>query len=1037
MGRSQSRQIVLLFLLPALLAVLLLALFLRYELEAWAIEHWSTTQYEFASLLGEQISEDFNEAANLLRYTADLAAFSRPLDKSKIDRSLNGVPPGVDQAKRHILDRLSERGDFSVLFLLTPEGDHYMSHPYSVQRVLKRYNLSGRAYFQEARRSKTLVISDAFVGADGVPAVALDLPILNAQGEIIAHLGGVRYLHRLDDMISAEKIAPFDTAVLLDRGGDRIAIGGVPVDAFSDNAIVPLNGTISQGITIGQLQDGNEVAWLSFRMKLQAGWTLQLMRRMDRLREELSPQLRKTIALGIGIIILTSVAGAWMALVFSRRWRQADAALKKANETLEQRVEQRTAELAYSEMRHRTLFESTADAILLLRDGKIIDCNSSAPRMFGVVEKDALLHRDVSELSAPTQTRGEDSAGLAEARMHEAYAQGSCRFKWTLHRLGSGGPFPAEILLSRMVVDDETLLQATLQDISEREAAEERIRTLSQAVEQSPVSVVITDTEGNIEYVNQAFERITGYDERDVLGKNPRILKSGNTQRKAYQEMWDTVWSGKAWQGEFQNKRKNGELFWEQVNIAPVFDEAGKVRHFLGVKQDITLNKMQEERILHQALYDSQTELPNRFLSMDRLQQLISDAKREHDQVAVLFIDLDDFKKVNDTLGHESGDRLLKQAGRRLANVMRERDTVGRLGGDEFIVLLGGLKRAEDASFVAEKILNCFRSPFKIADRELVVTASVGISIYPDNGLVPAELLRNADTAMYASKGQGGNTCHFFTEKMNAGITRRLAIDEQLRGALLNSEFEVLFQPLVDVRSRDMIGAEALLRWHNPTLGNIPPDEFIPVAEQTGLIIPIGEYVLARAIELAAKWGADYGRAITIAVNLSPRQFRDKNLVSFVGETLREIGLSGRNLELEVTEGVLMGDQLDIRHALEALRALDIGIAMDDFGTGYSSLSYLRRYPFDTLKVDRSFINDINVDEADRQLVSAAVAMAHSLGLKVVAEGVETEEQLAYLTTQGCDIAQGYLFSKPVSAEAIGHMLEESGRGGRQPNAAR
>lgn len=1027
MGITQSRQIIILFLLPALLAVALLALFLRNELEGWAIERWSKNQYEFANLLGEQISDDLYEAANLLRYTAALPEFTQSLDQNKIDRSLNGIPPGVDENKRRILNQLSERGNFSVLFLLTPEGDHYLSHPYTVQRALQKYNLSSRSYFKEAQRSKSLVISNSFIGADGIPAVALNLPILDAQGKIIAHLGGVRYLHHLDAMISPEKIAPFDKALLLDSEGNRIAASSASFDTFAANPFTHLNSAMPAGTSIRQLRDRNNLIWLSFQLQLDTGWSLQLMRRMDHLQDEISPQLQKTISLGIGIIILTSIIGAWMALRFSRRWREADTALKQANETLELRVKQRTEALAYSEMRHRTLFESTADAVLLLRRGKIIDCNNSALRMFGASSKDMLLQQVVGEFSTPNQTCGGYSAELAKQRMQQAYDEGSCRFEWMHKRLDNGKVFPAEVLLSRMVVDNEPLLQATVQDISERKSAEERIRTLSQAIEQSPVSVVITDTKGNIEYVNQAFERITGYAEKDVLGQNSRLLKSGNTPPRRYQELWKAILAGKAWQGEFQNKRKNGEIFWEQAHIAPVTDVDGTTRHFLAVKQDVTLHKMQEEHILHQALYDNLTELPNRFLSLDRLDQLISDAKRDDSQIAVLFIDLDDFKKVNDTLGHETGDHLLQHAANRLNYSVREQDTVGRLGGDEFIVLLGGLKKPEDALPVAEKILNCFRDPLQIANRELVVTASIGISIYPDNGISPAELLRNADTAMYASKGQGGNTCHFFTEEMNMGVSRRLALEEQLHSALGNNEFEVVYQPLVDIHSRSIIGAEALLRWHNPTLGNIPPDEFIPVAEQTGLIIPIGQYVLSQALEMTAKWSNQRGWPFKIAVNLSPRQFRDKNLASFIQEKLHETGVSGRNLELEITEGVLMGDHGYINTALDTLCRMEIGIAMDDFGTGYSSLSYLRSYPFDTLKIDRSFINDINVDAADRELVSAAIAMAHGLGLKVVAEGVETEKQMEYLATQYCDIAQGYLFSKPVKAGEISQMLREGG----------
>ena len=1030
MGIKQSRQIVFIFLVPALLTVMLLAWFLRSELEHWAIKNWSADHHEFAQLLGDQLSNDVTEAANLLKFSAKLPAFSDPLDTTLIDRALNGIPLGEDQEKRDILDELSRRGDFSVLFLLTPEGDHYLSHPYEVQRSLQKYNLADRTYFQSATQSKALVISDSFIGADSIPAVAIDVPILGKDGEIIAHLGGVRYLRQISERLDEAHIAPFDRAILIDRKGIRIADSHPDAADPRTHSPLPQTPVIKHAendhqVIISQINDTNGLVWLSFRRQLNTGWELQLLRRMDRLQSEISPQVKKTIWLGIGIVILTSIIGALVALGFSRRWQKTDAALKQANETLEQRVRERTQDLEHSEMRHRTLFESTADAVLLVLNHQLIDCNGAAMHMFGARSKLDLISRSISDLSAEHQngSAGAKLISLIELKMTQAHSEGSLRFEWRHKRLDNNETFHTEVLLSRLVLNGEPMLQATIRDISARIRNEERIRTLSQAIEQSPVSVVITDTEGNIEYVNQAFEEITGYKEAEVLGENSRMLKSGNTPPRRYSELWKAIQSGQAWQGEFQNKRKNGDIFWEQAHIAPVIDTDGITKHYLGVKQDVTVHKLQEERILHQALFDSLTDLPNRFLALDRLDQMISDAKRENHLIAVMFLDLDDFKKVNDTLGHETGDILLQHAAKRLNYVVREQDTVGRLGGDEFIVLLGGLKQPEDALPVAEKLLHCFQDPFKLQHRELVVTASMGIAIYPNNGESPAELLRNSDTAMYASKAQGCNTCHFFTKEMNMGVTRRLALEEQLHGALGNSEFEVLYQPLVDIHSRSIIGAEALLRWHNPTLGEISPDEFIPVAEQTGLIIPIGEYVLAQALEKTAQWVHQRQWPFKIAVNLSPRQFRDERLVTFIEQQLQANGVPGSHLELEITEGVLMGDHGYINSALETLCRMDIGIAMDDFGTGYSSLSYLRSYPFDTLKIDRSFINDINVDPADRELVNAAIAMAHGLGLKVVAEGVETEEQLESLATQYCDVAQGYLFSKPVPPEAISRML--------------
>ena len=509
---------------------------------------------------------------------------------------------------------------------------------------------------------------------------------------------------------------------------------------------------------------------------------------------------------------------------------------------------------------------------------------------------------------------------------------------------------------------------------------------------------------------------------KDVIGKNPRILQSGATPPARYREMWQAISAGKSWRGEFQNKKQNGEIFWELAHIAPVFSESGEILNYLAVKEDITQSKKQEQRILHQAHYDALTDLPNRFLSLDRLSQLINEARREKDKIAVLFVDLDDFKKINDSLGHDVGDKLLVKAANRLRDSLRMGDTVGRLGGDEFLILLGNLHEAADARPIIAGLLEGFREPFTIDNQELIVTASIGVAIFPNDGDSPMELLRNADSAMYHSKEQGRNTYAFFTDAMNQEVSRQLALEQQLHGALNRGEFRIQYQPLVDVADKSIIGVEALLRWNNPALGEISPDEFIPVAERTGLIVNIGRYVIEEAFSQLRKWQERQGN-FKLAINLSPRQFRDPDLVQFIQRTMQQEVIHANALELEITEGVLMSGHAYIDDTLKALSKMDVGIAMDDFGTGYSSLSYLRRYPFNILKIDRSFISDITTDPADRELISATIAMAHNLGLRVVAEGVETAEQFEYLHGLNCDLAQGYLFSPPVPASEIILML--------------
>lgn len=572
--------------------------------------------------------------------------------------------------------------------------------------------------------------------------------------------------------------------------------------------------------------------------------------------------------------------------------------------------------------------------------------------------------------------------------------------------------------------DDYNSIPVSLLDITDLKQAEERVNTLSQAVEQSPVSVLITDPRGGIEYVNSTFEKVTGYTAAEVNGQNPNILRASDSNSDEYKDLWRTITTGGSWKGEFQNKKKNGDLFWESAHIAPVVDENGTIRHYLAVKEDITHQKEQEKRILYQAHYDNLTDLPNRFLSLDRLSQLIKEAERDNHKVAVIFLDLDDFKKVNDTIGHDAGDQLLIQAAQSLKEAVREGDTIGRLGGDEFIMLLGGLGDVIDASAAAENLLDIFRKPFKVDGRDLILGASIGISIYPDDGKTTMELLRCADTAMYCSKGQGRNTYNYFTESMNKDVSRRLMLEEKLYGALERGEFSLRYQPIVDIKENIAVGCEALLVWNNPEIGNVSPVEFIPITEQSGLIVSIGKYVLTEALCMTAYWQQTCMPEFMISVNFSPRQFRDPSLVEDVGLILQNSGVISGSLELEITEGVLLSGISNNDATLNAFNEMGIKIAMDDFGTGYSSLNYLRRYPFDALKIDREFVSDMTYDMGDRELVNAAIVMAHSFDLKVVAEGVETEQQLADLEELGCDYAQGYLLGRPMLADELTALLK-------------
>ncbi|MCW8932139.1 MAG: EAL domain-containing protein, partial [Gammaproteobacteria bacterium] len=674
--------------------------------------------------------------------------------------------------------------------------------------------------------------------------------------------------------------------------------------------------------------------------------------------------------------------------------------------------------LLQSEQDFKELFSGNKCVELIIdpNDGSIIEANRAAEKFYGY-NRDQLLSLKISDINILSDEQ-------IHLEMEYANQQKNDHFIFK-HQLANGDIKDVEVYSGPIHWNKKKALYSIVHDISSRKQAEEKVRTLIQAIEQSPVSVMITNPQGKIEYVNGTFEHITGYSMAEVRGQNPRILKSGNTSSSIYRELWESLTKGESWQGDFQNKKKNGDLFWEHAQIAPVLSPSGMVEHYVGVKEDITQHKIQEEKIIHQAHFDSLTDLPNRFLCLDRLSQLINEAKRNSEHVAVLFMDLDDFKKVNDSLGHETGDKLLIEASARLLHEIRSGDTVGRLGGDEFLLLLGGIKTPDHAQIVASNILDSFRAAFQINDRDLILTASIGIALYPEDGINTSELLRNADTAMYHAKDRGRNTYSFFTEEMNREITRRLTLEEQMLGALEREEFSVVYQPQMEVSTGKLMGAEALMRWTNPLLGNVSPAEFIPVAEKSGLIIKLGQYILEQALQQVTDW-QQHSTDFRIAINLSPRQFRDPGLVDNIRQLLEQTGVDACHLDLEITEGVLMSGHDYINKSLGDLSSMGINISMDDFGTGYSSLSYLRSYPFNILKIDQSFIRDISVDPADRALINATIAMSHGLNLKVVAEGVETQEQLDYLKQLNCDYAQGYLFSKPITADNFIRLLKNT-----------
>lgn len=552
------------------------------------------------------------------------------------------------------------------------------------------------------------------------------------------------------------------------------------------------------------------------------------------------------------------------------------------------------------------------------------------------------------------------------------------------------------------------------------------LRKLSQAIEQSPVSVMITNLQGEIEYVNPEFCRRTGYSSDEVIGRNPRFLKSGQTPEVQFRNMWNAISSGQSWTGELCNKKKNGDLFWENVTISPVKNNNGESTHYLAIKEDISMRKDYEDRLLYQASYDTLTDLPNRSLAYDRIQQAIATAVREHKHLALLYLDFDHFKNINDTLGHGAGDAFLVKMAQRLRACIRDVDTVARLGGDEFLIMLTEVGDETHADAIdyrryikskAEAILKAISEPFAIENMEFSVTASIGVAVFPEDGEDPYRLLKNADTAMYRAKRKGREQVEIFTPEMSDTLVKRVELDNKLRHALEDGELYLEYQPLMDTRRRELVGAEALLRWHDDELGKVSPDVFVPLAEESGLIVEIGQWVLRQACADVKKWNATGNGDMFVAINLSSRQFRDKDIAEQIAGALSQHDLQGRHVELEITERLLMKDVPEVIATLNRFKEMDIRLSIDDFGTGYSSLSYLKRFPFDVLKIDKTFVQDIGVDPDDESLCEAIIAMAHSLGLSVIAEGVETQQQFDFLSLRGTERIQGYIVGVPMSSD--------------------
>ncbi len=680
-------------------------------------------------------------------------------------------------------------------------------------------------------------------------------------------------------------------------------------------------------------------------------------------------------------------------------------------------LEQANKRLRESEMRFRLVVDQVADALYVHdQDGRLLEVNQRACDALGY-PRDTLSGMNILDL--------EEDLKLENARaMWQSLRPGEQRTLVGRHRRKDGSTFPVETRVSCFDLQGQRLIVALARDIGQRLRAEEKLRQAAVVFHNAQEGIMITDEHARIQAVNQAFCDMTGYTEAEVLGQTPAKFKSGRHDPAFYQEMWQALTETGRWQGEVWDRRRTGESYPKWLSISAVAGADGKPGRYVALFADISRIKESEARLEHLAHFDPLTDLPNRLFFNSRLEHAIEQARRGRQRIALLFLDLDRFKTVNDSLGHPAGDQLLIAVAERIGHRLRAGDTLARLGGDEFVILLEQISDAAVAAVVAQDILKTFAEPVCVGGgHEVFIGCSIGISLFPDDADDGTRLVSSADAALYRAKEEGRNTYRFYTAALTAAANEHLALETKLRRGLECHEFLLHYQPLIDGLSGRVVGVEALMRLDVPGEAPLLPGRFIPIAEETGLIVPLGEWALRTACAQARAWMDAGMPPLTMAVNLSGRQFQSADVVAMVRGVLTDTGLPAHHLELELTESVIMKQAEQAPSTLTELKALGLHLAIDNFGTGYSSLAYLKRFPIDKLKIDRSFVDGLADDPNDREIAATIIAIARGLNLWVLAEGVETEEQLAFLRRHGCDQYQGDLFGKPGPADEVGRLL--------------
>ena len=730
----------------------------------------------------------------------------------------------------------------------------------------------------------------------------------------------------------------------------------------------------------------------------------------------------------VPVVVLTGTADEALALAALRQGAQDYLVKGQGDGELVRRAvrysigrSQADAALRGSEARFRALFDNAGTGVILsAADGTYIHCNPAFCDMVGYSEAElqTMTYRDIThpdDIPPHARLRDDMMAGLQDSYdVTKRYIHRDGHVVWARLTVtavrdvgGAGGP--------RFSV-------AVIEDVTERKRLEDHMRLAATVFENTGEGLFVTDEKRRIIHVNPAFTELTGYSPAEALGRTPRFLSSGRHQAEFYDHLAEVLDKTGKWQGEIWNRRKTGEMFAEWLNIAAVRNERDELTNYVAVFSDITSRKQDEERLSYQANHDPLTRLPNRTLFQERLSRALTRANRNQSVVALLFIDLDFFKQVNDTLGHLAGDILLQQVAERLTACVRQGDTVARLAGDEFTVILEDIAEARDGAVVAHKILTSLAEPFDLQGREANISSSIGVALYPADAGDTQTLVKLADAAMYRAKHQGRNACRFHSESVNAQAFERLALENALRHALERREFVLHYQPVFSLRTGKIAVVEALLRWRHPDIGVVMPNQFLPLAEETGLILPIGDLVLSEACSQAKVWGDLGVHGIKVGVNLSGRQLRAPELVETVAAALERSGLAPEALELDVPESSVTDKGQDPSGIFARIKALGIGISVDDFGSGYSSFAFLRRMPINALKIDQTFVRNSSGQD-DSEIITAIVAVARGLHLSVVAPGVETEAQFAALAHYDCDLVQGFLFAHPMTADEITAML--------------